>query len=354
MFRGAGQPLELVELRVPQPQAGEAVVRIECCTICGSDLHTISGARQEPTPSILGHEILGTVAQLGDPPLLDAAGDPLRPGDRLTWSTASSCGACDRCQRGLPQKCRMLFKYGHAVAEGRGALSGGLAEYILLRPGTAAVRLPAEIADEVFCPVSCATATISAAFRAAGESAGLRVLIFGAGMLGLTAAAYAASRGAARVAICDLDSQRLARASRFGADRTILWESCGDDFRQTVMREAESDAFDVVLELSGSPDAVEAACELGDVGARIVLVGSVMKSRPVQLDPERVVRQWSRICGVHNYAPQDLQDAVEFLTAYHHRFPFAELVEAKYSLEEVNRAVQFAREARPVRVAIQP
>ncbi|HVV99707.1 MAG TPA: alcohol dehydrogenase catalytic domain-containing protein, partial [Planctomycetaceae bacterium] len=65
VFVGQGKPLELRELPVPAPAAYEALVRIECCTICGSDLHTVSGKRTEATPTILGHEAVGTVCELG-------------------------------------------------------------------------------------------------------------------------------------------------------------------------------------------------------------------------------------------------------------------------------------------------
>jgi threonine 3-dehydrogenase len=354
LFLAAGQPLELRELDVPRPEAGEALIRIECCTICGSDLHTLSGAREEPTPSILGHEILGVVEEVGDPPPSDLDGHPLQPGDRVTWAVFVACGECDRCRQGWPQKCRSLAKYGHALAEGREALCGGLAERLLLRAGSSVVRLDSEIPDTVICPVSCATATVAAACRVGGPLAEQRILILGAGMLGLTAAAFAKSNGAARVAVCDVDPGRLRRAADFGADHAVPWQPDFEELQRGIRSVAEFDAFDLVLELSGAPEAVEAACRLGDVGGRIVLVGSVKKSRPAEIDPERVVRQWLSIRGVHNYAPEDLRAGVEFLTRCGPRFPFEELVPRAFSLSDVNQAIEFAQRERPVRVAIRP
>ena len=204
----AGQPLVFRDLPTPSPGPGEALVRIECCTICASDLHTVTGARIEPTPTILGHEALGFIAALGDPPPTGIDGAPLAIGDRVTWSTAVSCGTCDRCVGGLPQKCRSLAKYGHEIAEGPGALSGGLAERILLRPGSAILRIAPELPAELVCPANCATATVAAALRIAGPIEKRRVLIFGAGMLGLTAAAWAKSLGAT-VTVIDIDPRRM-------------------------------------------------------------------------------------------------------------------------------------------------
>ncbi len=354
VFQGAGQPLELREFSIPEIREREALVRIECCTICGSDLHTLTGKRQEAVPSILGHEALGVVSTVGDPPLRDIFGTPLQRGDRVTWSTSISCGECDRCLSGLPQKCRTLAKYGHSRAEGRYALSGGLAEYILLRPGSTVMKPPPEVPDKVICPVNCATATVAAAYRMAGGSAGRRVLIFGAGMLGLTAAAFGKIHQAAQVVVCDVNPDRLLTANRFGADAGVQWHADEEEFRRRLAHEGGSETFDVILELSGASDAVEAACRAGDIGAQIVLVGSVMPSRAARIDAEQIVRRWLTIQGVHNYAPEDLRTAIEFLSKSHTRFPFAKLVEFTDSLERINQAVETALQTQPVRLAIRP
>lgn len=354
VFTGPGAPLELRRFPLPSLQPSEALVQVECCTVCGSDLHTLTGKRTEKVPSILGHEICGVVVDVGRPAPCDTDGRPLAAGDRVTWSTAASCGNCDRCTRGLSQKCRSLVKYGHESAAGDRPLSGGLSQYVHLRRGSAVVRLPATIPREVICPANCATATVAAACRTAGTVAGQRVLIFGAGMLGLTAAAYCRAHEAKSVAVCDQDPQRLARAGRFGADALIEWTPTFDELRRRCVDQTGHSGFDLILELSGSPEAVEAACELGDVGGTIVLVGSVMKSRAVQIDPEQIVRRWLTIHGIHNYAPQDLRNAVEFLIANHARFPFGELVERTFELDDVNSAVEFAVQHRPVRIAVLP
>src|SRR6476660_9543883 len=121
IFVGHVHPLELREFPVPKPAAGETIVTITCSTICGSDVHTWHGRRNEPTPCVLGHEIVGRIAAFGpSAPRSDLRGMPLREGDRITWTLAASCGECFFCRRGLPQKCESLFKYGHSsIAPGR-------------------------------------------------------------------------------------------------------------------------------------------------------------------------------------------------------------------------------------------
>ncbi|MBD3676065.1 MAG: alcohol dehydrogenase catalytic domain-containing protein [Planctomycetaceae bacterium] len=354
VFTATDRPLELREFDVPDPQAGEAVVRVECCTVCGSDLHTITGKREEPTPTILGHEILGRVESVGEPPLNDLTGEPLSPGARITWSVAVSCGECDRCQSGFPQKCRSLVKYGHSLAIGPHALSGGFAEKILLRAGTAAIKVDESLPAEVICPVNCATATIAAAYRVGGETTGQNVLIFGAGMLGLTAAAWANSAKARSVTVCDQNSTRLEQAKRFGANRTILWQDDREAFQTQLLQETDVEGFDLILELSGAPAAISAAAQLTTIGSRIVLVGSVMPVGDVGFDPEQIVRRWLSIHGVHNYTPSDLATAVRFLEAHQADYPWLDIVETEFSLDEINDAVRDAIERRPIRMAVKP
>lgn len=337
VFHEAKRPLEFCLLPRPELQPGETLVRVVCCTLCGSDLHTIAGRRNESSPSILGHEILGVVEEVSDEPAVDVHGDPLKPGDRITWSICVSCGRCDRCLGGLPQKCRHLHKYGHGRAEGRFALSGGLAEAILLRPDSTIIKVPDELPDHVACPANCATATVMAAFNAVGSVEGKRVLLLGAGLLGLTAAAVATYRGADATAMSDPAPERLSLAQQFGADGQI-----------------DPSGFDVVMDFSGSVDAIEAAIESANIGAKIVLVGSVMKCDDMKLNPEQVIRKCWQIHGIHNYAPADLVDAVQFLTEQHQSFPFAELVSAEFSLEQIDHAIRYAEKHRPIRVAVRP
>ena len=352
VFSEPDQGLTIRSIALPSLEANEALIKIECCTICGSDLHTFSGMRQEATPSILGHEIVGVVHSVGNPPLCSAEGRPLEPGDRVTWSVCVSCGSCDRCLRGLEPKCRHIVKYGHALAEGRTALSGGLAEYILLRAGTAVFCVDDELPAELICPANCATATVAAAYRLAGSIQQRHVLILGAGMLGLTAAAFAKSHGAESVTICDPHAGRLARATLFGADHAVCLQTQAD-FAEQIRQASNNMAFDIVLELSGAPSAVEVAVALADIGGQVVLVGSVMPTEAVAVEPQEIVRRWLTIQGVHNYAPQDLQTAIQFLTTQTD-YPFVELVEQTFSLAEVNQAFAQAMRDRPVRLAIRP
>jgi putative phosphonate catabolism associated alcohol dehydrogenase len=346
VFRGVGEPLRVESFARPVLGPGEALVRVSLATICGSDLHTIYGRRPGPTPCVLGHEAVGVVEDVG-PGFLDVSGRPVTVGERVVWGVAAACGGCFFCRVGLPQKCDSLRKYGHDPVRPGSGPHGSLTTRCHLLPGTAVVRVPDHLSDAVAAPAACATATVMAAL-AAGPVRGC-VVVFGVGMLGLTACAAAAETASAVVA-CDVDDARLSRARAFGATHTCRPAEVVDLARAlTAGRGA-----DLALELSGSPAAVGQSLDVLRPGGTAVWVGAVSPSPAVPIDPERVVRRCLRVVGVHNYAPPDLAAAVAFLSRAHARFPFAGLVERTFDLDDADAAVRYAGAVRPVRVGVTP
>lgn len=348
VFVEAGQSLDVRQFVVPEPGEGEILVRVAACTLCASDLHTYSGRRKSPVPSILGHEIIGHVTSLGPhAPRVDAAGQTLSVGDRVTWSVVASCGDCFYCRRNLPQKCASMLKYGHEALRAGCELTGGLAEYCVLSKGTAIVRLPVDLPDAVVCPASCATSTVSAALRVAGEIRDRSVLVQGAGLLGLTACAQAQSMGAAQVICCDMNASRLEKAQRFGATHITAPEGLAE----TVRAATDGYGVDVALEITGAPAAfVDGLAQLR-IGGTYVLVGAVYTAPPVSISIESLVRRQLTLRGIHNYAPQDLLAAVRFLDANRH-YPFASLVSEWIPLAEADRAFQVAEGSAGLRIGV--
>src|SRR5215831_15420629 len=182
VFEGAGQPFSVRDLPLPAPPPGGAIVRVTMATVCGSDVHSWMGRRPNPAPGILGHEMVGVVAALGDPPPADLEGEPLRAGERVTWSEYVACWRCERCLRlELPQKCRRLRKYGHESIDEPPGLLGGFAEYCHLLPGTPVLRIPHAVSDADAVTVNCAGATMAAVVEAAEVAPGDCVVIQGLG-----------------------------------------------------------------------------------------------------------------------------------------------------------------------------
>jgi putative phosphonate catabolism associated alcohol dehydrogenase len=344
VFKTPGQPLETRSFELPDLAEGEAIVEVDCCTLCGSDLHSISGKRKVETPIILGHEILGRLVEVTEG-LCDVNGNPLIVGERVSWSIVVSCNQCFYCNNGLPQKCEQLFKYGHQPIDRQHPLSGGLATHCHLARGTQIIKVPDQLPDFVACPANCATATVAGALRIAGDPAGKTVVIFGAGMLGLTAAAMAQHQRAKHIIIADLNRERAELGYQFGATHTDLTDLSGL---------TEGRGADLVLDMSGSSEAIENGLQCLRIGGRLILVGSVFPSRSVPLHSEQIVRRMIRIEGIHNYTPVDLANAFKFLGETGEQFPFQQLVEREYALTDVNRAIIDSQNNRFIRVAMRP
>lgn len=333
---GEGHRHEMIA--VPGVALGDAdvLVAVEMSTICGSDVHTVQGRRSAPTPLVLGHESVGRVIAIGDEGALAVDGTPLRIGDRVVWSVTISCNRCDRCLRGVPQKCRELGKYGHDRIGVHGDLTGAFGSHMQLRAGTAIVRVPEALPAAVLAPAGCATATAWAAVARAAqgrELEGATVRIHGAGLVGLSAAAIASDQGAL-VEVLDPNPERRALATRFGAT--------------ALDREP-----DVVIEASGH--AVAEALAGVAVGGTVVLVGSVFPTDPVPFDAESIVRRLVTIAGVHNYTGAELAAAVGFLAGRGRAYPFGDAVGAVRALAEIDEALlAAAAPGAPLRIALVP
>jgi alcohol dehydrogenase len=353
VFTGPGNPLEVLRFSTPEPRGAEVLVRVTCCTLCRSDLHTHAGRRAEPTPTVLGHEIVGRIEAFGPgAPREDAAGLPVSVDSRISWAIAVGCGACFFCNEDLPQKCQRPYKYGHQCLTTDRHMGGGLADCILLVPGTAYFRIPDAIPDQVAAPANCATATVAGLLRHAGSVAGRTVLIMGAGMLGLTACAMASAAGARGVMVSDPLPANRERARRFGATHAFAPEA--KELSDGVREVTHGRGADLVLELAGVAQSVEAALALARTGGTVVLAGTVAPVGKVEFDPEDVVRRMLTIRGVHNYHPRDLSAALEFLAGPGRNFPWESLIFAEYPLGKVEEAFADAHTHPGVRVAVVP
>jgi alcohol dehydrogenase len=353
VFTGAGNLLELVRFPVPEPRGAELLVRVTCCTLCRSDLHTHAGRRTEPTPTVLGHEIVGRIEAIGpEAARHDAEGAPVTVGSRVSWAVAVGCGSCFFCADNLSQKCEHPYKYGHQHLNPERPLGGGLADFVVLVPGTYWLRVPDEIPDPVAAPANCATATVASLLRHCGSVAGRTVLVLGAGVLGVTACAMARSAGAQAVLVSDPVMACRERALRFGG--THAFPADAAELAAGVREITQDRGADVVLELAGSAGTVQTGLALARTGGTVVLAGTVAPVGNVGFDPENVVRRVLTIRGVHNYHPRDLATALRFLAGPGRDFPWRDLVVAEYPLEQAEQAFAAAHAQPGVRVAVVP
>ena len=354
LFHGVGQPFEVSRQPIHTSNEENALVRVSLATICGSDLHTVTGRRSVSLPCALGHETVGVVA--APTKLCDAYGRNLSEGNRITWSIGTSCGRCHNCvEKSLPQKCDRLFKYGHTGGESNVAFSGGFGEYIHLRPGTAIYPLPDALTEREAAPLNCALATVLDGLKAIDVEAGGSAVVQGAGMLGIYAACYLRENGCESVTVIDYQEDRLQMAARFGATHTFnLMNTTAEEVGQAIQEITNRNGADLVLEMSGASAALSNALDWLGFGGRCLTLGFVYPGADVILDAQKIVTKCLTIRGLHNYHPSALGEAIRFVEKKRERYPFDVLIGATYALEEIDAAFERARQGDLIRVAVDP
>ena len=356
VYEAPNTPFVLKQFPLRPVRRDEVLVRVSMSTICRSDIHSYEGRRPNPCPGILGHEIIGVIAAIGEDIERDMRGEPLKIGDRITWSEYFFEGQCYyREVHDMPQKCQGLRKYGHDLAAEDPHFLGGFAEYCYILPGTWILKLPPDLSDEEATPLNCGVATMAAVTEAAAISLGDNVVIQGLGLLGLYGAAMAKPRGARCVIGLDAVPSRLKVASKFGVDHAIDI-SCGG--AQSVVTQIRTlcppDGADTVIEVCGIPEVIRQGLQMLRVGGRYVLAGLVNPDANVTIDANMLVKRWITMCGVHNYHPRHLIQALDFVMANRGRFPFKEIVDAKFALKDLDAAFKKAAERTVLRAAIVP
>ena len=352
-FHGVGIPFEVCEIPMTTT-SDDILVRVSLSTICGSDLHTVSGRRGAEIPCILGHEIVGTVA--APTRLRSATGEILSEGDRITWSLTTSCGTCDFCDhRNLPQKCDTMFKYGHAQSEGTGAFSGGFATHILLRPGTAIYHIPDGMTDQEAVPINCALATVVNGLMNIGTHSGETAVVHGAGMLGIYATCYLREKGYERVVVVDTNESRLKIARRFGATHTFNPDKTSVEEIDTALKELTNGrGADLGVEVSGAPIGIPNLITWLAIGGRCVTLGYVYPNAHITVDAHQIVTKCVTLRGIHNYHHTSLGESIRFVEENRTRYPFAKLIGETYQLADINAAFEHAFRQEVLRVAIVP
>ncbi len=274
---------ELVQRPVPEPGAGEVLLRMEATSICGTDYHLFSWDRWAQDvltpPIVLGHELAGRVVGVGH------GVTRVREGDLVGVESHIVDWSCAQCRAGDMHLCRNLRVIGAHV-------DGGFAEYMVI-PETNAIESngldPAVVALQE--PMGNA---VHAAFVEPIE--GRSVAVTGAGPIGLLSVGVAKAAGASLVVATDTEPYRLELAERMGAD--VVLDARAPDLVERVLEATGGDGVEVVLEMSGAAPALSQALKFVTRGGRVSLLG--IFGEPVRIDlSEDVIQRGVRLYGIY-------------------------------------------------------
>ena len=266
-----GAPVKLATVVVPDPGAGEALVAIQACGVCHTDLHYREGGINDDFPFLLGHEAAGVVEAIG------AGVTGLEPGDYVILNWRAVCGDCRACRRGQPWYCfatrnaqqRMTLTDGVALSPALGI--GAFVEKTLVAAGQCTKvdpRVPPEVAGLLGCGVM---AGLGAALNTGSVSRGDSVAVFGCGGVGDAAIAGARLAGATMIIGVDVDERKLGWAREFGATETI--NSRERDPVEAIRAFTGGHGADVVIDAVGRPETYLQAFYARDLAGTVVLVG---------------------------------------------------------------------------------
>ncbi|MEU5692949.1 S-(hydroxymethyl)mycothiol dehydrogenase [Actinosynnema sp. NPDC020468] len=268
---GKGAPVTLETVVVPDPGPGEAVVRVQACGVCHTDLHYREGGINDEFPFLLGHEAAGIVEAVGD------GVDDVRPGDFVVLNWRAVCGKCRACLRGRPWYCfdthnarqRMTLEDGTELSPALGI--GAFAEKTLVHAGQC-TKVDPKAAPAVAGLLGCGVmAGLGAAINTGNITRGDTVAVIGCGGVGGAAVMGARLAGAARIIAVDIDDRKLATATGLGATHTV--NSRENDPVDAIRDLTGGFGADVVIEAVGRPETYRQAFYARDLAGTVVLVG---------------------------------------------------------------------------------
>jgi S-(hydroxymethyl)mycothiol dehydrogenase len=269
--KGKGQPVELTTILVPDPGPGEALVRVQACGVCHTDLHYREGGINDAFPFLLGHEAAGIVEAVGP----DVTG--VKPGDFVVLNWRAVCGTCRSCLRGKPHLCfstfnatqKMKLPDGTPLSAALGI--GAFAEKSLVAAGQC-TPVNAAVKPEVAGLLGCGVmAGIGAAMLTGEVQRGDSVAVFGCGGVGNGAIAGARLAGATTIVAVDLDDRKLEWAKRFGATHTVNAKKT--EPVAAIRAATDGHGADVCIEAVGHPEVLRQAFFARDLAGTVVQVG---------------------------------------------------------------------------------
>ena len=337
-----GKPPELWELPDPVLEPGSVLLETVASEVCGTDVHLSHGRLAGvPYPIIPGHVSVGRVLESRGVER-DFAGTIVKPGDVVTfYDVHEICGACWFCLVAKqPNRCPSRRVYGITYSAREGPL-GGWAERIYLKPGVRIMKLPESVSADEVIGGGCGLFTGFAAVERSGMALGDTVLVQGSGPVGLSAAAFAALRGASLVIVIGAPAARLELARGMGADACLSLTEAAPAAREALVRQLTGGrGVDVAIEAAGNPAAVEEGFRLLRDGGTYVIAGHYtdVGSATVNFHVD-VNRKHADVRGQWGTDFTHMFRALRLLAKHRDRLRFDRVIGGRYGLEETGRAL---------------
>ncbi len=265
------EPVQLVTVLVPDPGPGEALIQVQACGVCHTDLHYREGGINDDFPFLLGHEAAGIVEAVGEG-VTDVA-----PGDFVILNWRAVCGQCRACRRGRPWYCfnthnaaqKMTLEDGTELSPALGI--GAFADKTLVHAGQC-TKVDPSVKPEVAGLLGCGVmAGLGAAINTGGVGRGDSVAVIGCGGVGCAAIAGSLLAGASTIIAVDVDDRKLATARTLGATHSI--NSRSSDPIEGIQTLTDGNGADVVIDAVGRPETYRQAFYARDLAGTVVLVG---------------------------------------------------------------------------------
>lgn len=312
--------IRLIEMPVPQPGPGEALVRVRVCGICAGDV--TPWYIRKKCPIVVGHEPAGDIVALGDGVREFAVGD------RVFIHHHAPCNDCHHCRRGFPSMC--------PTWRATNLQPGGLAEYCLVPATNLAhdtLKLPPELSYEhgaLIEPIAC----VVRAFHRSGIRPGDRLAVIGLGFIGQVMVGLARYYGASQVFASDFVPYRLEHARKMGAD--VVVDASQENLAEVIRRHTGGEGADIVMVGPSKPAVFQHAIDCAGKGANVLLFMSPEPGVRMEIEPFHLFfNEISLICS-YSCGPAETRETLELLLSgvlrkeqlITHRFPLAQALEA--------------------------
>ena len=351
------QPVEIREFPRPDLPPHSALLRTARSEVCGTDVHLWHGRLAGvPYPIIPGHVSAGTLEAVRGP-VIGIDGHRLTEGDRAVFfDVHRTCGRCRACTvHRTPTRCTARRVYGITDSASEG-LFGGWSQAIYLEPGVAVARLPDTVPFDDYIGAGCGLLTAVHILDRAGLRPDDSVLVQGTGAVGLSAIALARLGGAGTICAIGAPSSRLDLARRMGADHVYdLGATTTGERLDDARARTHGEGFDVVIEASGSPRAIEEGLDLVRDGGRYVVAGHYTDAGASTVNAHRQInRKHLEIRGCWGSEAGHFLRALGILARHASRVPWRDIGGRVYPLTALNEALQDAEAMRITKAIVDP